>query len=235
MFLWFLIDKMIKNLLNLFFPQVCLACDNLLEANELNICTYCRHELPLTNFESAGDNDVTKRLYGRVELIAADALLRFSKKGLVQHLLHNLKYKGHEKVGVILGEWMGESIKRHQVFSTIDVVVPVPLHSKRLRQRGFNQVHKFGQALATALNCEFNTTVLQKTKATKTQVFKDRIKRWMDDDGLFVVTDLISLKGKHILLVDDIITTGATIETCANALSKIEGVTLSVATMAIAE
>lgn len=231
----FLIDKMIKNLLNLFFPEICLACDNLLEENEVNVCTYCRHEFPLTNFESVIDNDVTKRLYGRVQLRAADALLRFSKKGLVQHLLHNLKYKGHEQVGVFLGEWMGESLKRHPIFTTIDVVVPVPLHSKRLRQRGFNQVHKFGQELATALKCEFNTTVLQKTKATKTQVFKDRIKRWMDDDGLFVVTDLKSLKGKHILLVDDIITTGATIETCANALSKIEGITLSVATMAIAE
>ncbi len=230
-----LIDKMIINLLNLFFPKVCLACDNQLETNELYVCTFCRHELPLTNFESTIDNDVTKRLYGRVQLENASALFWFTKKGLVQHLIHNLKYKGHEDVGVFLGQWLGQELQQQEAFKTVDVVVPVPLHSKRLRQRGFNQVHKFGEELAAALGCDFNIEVLQKGKATKTQVFKDRLKRWIADDSLFVVTDYESLKGKHILLVDDIITTGATIEICANALSKIEGVTISVATMAIAE
>lgn len=224
-----------KNLLNLFFPQICLSCDNQLEINELYVCTLCRHELPLTNFESSTDNAVTKILYGRVLVQHASALLWFSKKGLVQHLLHNLKYKGHEDIGEFLGKWHGEELRQHNGFKTVDVVIPVPLHSKRLRQRGYNQVHKFGEQLATALECEFNTQVLQKTRATSTQVFKDRIRRWINDDALFVVTEFETLKGKHILLVDDIITTGATIETCANALCKIEGVSISVATMAIAE
>lgn len=226
---------MIINLLNLFFPQVCLSCDNPLEVNELYVCTVCRHELPLTNFESTTNNALTKKLYGRVLLRNASSLLWFSKKGLVQHLLHNLKYKGHEEIGEFLGKWLGEELSKRNEFRTVDVVIPVPLHSKRLRQRGFNQVHKFGKQLADALECDFNTEVLQKTKATTTQVFKDRIMRWINDDALFMVTEFETLKGKHILLVDDIITTGATIETCANALSKIEGVTISVATMAIAE
>ncbi|MEO5789850.1 MAG: phosphoribosyltransferase family protein [Gelidibacter sp.] len=226
---------MIINLLNLFFPKVCLACDDQLETSEVYVCTFCRHELPLTNFESTVHNDVTKRLYGRVQLENASALFWFTKKGLVQHLIHNLKYKGHEDVGKFLGQWLGQELKQQERFRTVDVVIPVPLHSKRLRQRGFNQVHEFGKELAEALECDFNTKVLQKDKATKTQVFKDRIRRWITDETLFVVTDYESLKGKHILLVDDIITTGATIEICANALSKIEGVTISVATMAIAE
>lgn len=226
---------MIKNLLNLFFPKVCFSCDNLLEENEMYVCTICRHELPLTNFESITDNEVTKRLYGRVQLKYASALLWFSKKGLVQHLIHNLKYKGHEDIGLFLGQWHGEELKLHEGFKTVEVVIPVPLHSRRLRQRGYNQVHKFAEALAVALDCEYNTSVLQKTKATKTQVFKDRIRRWITDEALFVVTEHESLKGKHILLVDDLITTGATLETCANALLKIDGVTISVATMAIAE
>ncbi len=230
-----LIDKMIINLLNLFFPKVCSACDNPLEANELCVCTFCRHELPFTNFECSLNNEVTKRLYGRVQLENASALLWFSKKGLVQHLIHNLKYKGQEHVGVFLGKWLGEELIKHEGFRTVDVVLPVPLHSKRLRQRGFNQVHKFGKELAKTLKCDFNTEILRKTKATKTQVFKDRIKRWINDDSLFVVTDYETLKGKHVLLVDDLITTGATIETCAKALSKIEGIRISVATMAIAE
>lgn len=226
---------MVKNLLNLFFPQVCLSCDSLLEANELYVCTLCRHELPLTRFDSVTTNDVTKILYGRVLVYSASAFLWFSKKGLVQHLLHNLKYKGHEEVGEFLGKWHGEELSKHEHFKSVDVVIPVPLHSKRLRQRGYNQVHKYAKELAHALECDFNTEVLQKTKATKTQVFKDRFRRWITDDALFVVTEFETLRGKHILLVDDIITTGATLETCANALCKIEGVTISVATMAIAE
>ncbi|MEO8774357.1 MAG: phosphoribosyltransferase family protein [Gelidibacter sp.] len=189
----------------------------------------------MTNFESTVNNEVTKRLYGRVQLENASALFWFSKKGLVQHLIHNLKYKGQEDVGMFLGKWLGEELNKHEEFKTVDVIIPVPLHSKRLRQRGFNQVHKFGKELAYALECDFNTEVLRKAKATKTQVFKDRLKRWINDDSLFIVTDYETLKGKHVLLVDDIITTGATIETCANALSKIEGIRISVATMAIAE
>lgn len=224
-----------KNLLNLFFPMVCLSCDHHLDVNERYVCTVCRHDFPLTNFESTTENPLTKMLYGRVLLKNATALLWFSKKGLVQRLLHNLKYKGHEEVGLFLGQWLGEDLRQRDGFKTIDVVVPVPLHAKRLRQRGYNQVHKFGEQLAAALGCEFNTEVLQKSKATTTQVFKDRIRRWVNDDALFMVTEFESLKGKHILLVDDIITTGATIETCANALSKIEGTTISIATMAIAE
>jgi ComF family protein len=146
-----------------------------------------------------------------------------------------LKYKGYEEVGEFLGKWHGEELRNHEGFKSVDVVIPVPLHSKRLRQRGYNQVHKYGKEIANAVDCDFNTEILQKSKATKTQVFKDRIRRWNNDDTLFMVTDYEILKGKHILLVDDIITTGATLETCANALLKIEGVTLSVATMAIAE
>lgn len=226
---------MIASLINLFFPKVCLACDQVLEANETYICVFCRHELPLTNFTSTVNNEVTRRLYGRVQLENAWALFWFSKKGLVQHLMHNLKYKGHEEVGLFLGQWMGQDLMRLEGFQTVDVVVPVPLHSKRQRQRGFNQVHKFGMELAHALQCDFNTSVLQKVKATKTQVFKDRIRRLITDESVFLVTEHQTLKGKHILLVDDIITTGATIETCANALTKIDGVKISVATMAIAE
>ncbi|WP_233530530.1 ComF family protein [Gelidibacter salicanalis] len=191
--------------------------------------------MPLTDFENIQENEVTKILYGRVQLSYASSLLWFSKKGIVQRLLHNLKYKGHEEVGEFLGQWLGEELYHHPGFKLVDVVIPVPLHSKRLRQRGYNQVHKFGKEIAQALNCDFNTSVLQKTKATKTQVFKDRLRRWNADDSVFSVTEYESLKGKHILLVDDIITTGATLETCANVLLKIEGVTLSVATMAIAE
>ncbi len=229
------IDKMIINLLNLLFPKVCLACEGHLSDNEIYVCTFCRNDLPVTNFHSGTDNAVEKRLYGRVNYKHATSLLWFNKKGIVQHLLHNLKYKGHEDVGMFLGKWLGEELSQIDLYKDIDVVVPVPLHKSKLRKRGYNQVDKFGKEIALALNIEFNDSVLVKTKATTTQVFKDRLKRILTHEADFSIADFHTLKGKHILLVDDIITTGATLEACANELITIEGVTISVATMAIAE
>lgn len=233
--LYLFIDKMIINLLNLFFPHVCLSCEAHLNDNEKHICTFCRNELPVTNFHSDIDNAVAKRLYGRVNYKNATSLLWFNKKGITQHLLHNLKYKGHEEVGVLLGKWLGEELSEVDAYKDIDVVVPVPLHKSKLRKRGYNQVDKFGKEIAQSLSVEFNNKVLIKTKATATQVFKNRLKRILTHDADFSLSEYNSLIGKHVLLVDDIITTGATIEACANQLLKIEGVSISVATMAIAE
>ena len=226
---------MIKNLLNLFFPQICSACSNHLSDNELQICTNCRHQLPVTNFHDDPENAVHKMLYGRVKLEHATALLHFSKKGKVQQLMHNLKYRGQEAIGQRLGEWLGEELKLLKSYQSIDVVVPVPLHKSKLKVRGYNQVDKFGQALAVALNATYNPSVLIKTANTKTQVFKDRLKRQSNTNGHFDLVNTDNLKGKHVLLVDDIITTGATIEACASQLLKIEGLQLSLATMAITD
>jgi ComF family protein len=189
----------------------------------------------VTNFPSDTENAVAKRLYGRVNFKYATSLLWFNKKGIVRHLLHNLKYKGHEEVGVFLGKWLGEELSQNEAYKTIDVVIPVPLHKSKLRKRGYNQVDKFAREIAKALSVEYNSGTLIKTKATTTQVFKDRLKRILTHDADFSISENSSLKGKHILLVDDIITTGATIEACANQLLMIEDVTISVATMAIAE
>lgn len=226
---------MVINLLNLFFPKVCLGCQNYLTDNEQTICTTCRHQLPLTNFHFDTSNAVHKIMYGRVKLDQATALLHFSKKGIVQQLMHNLKYRGHEVVGQFLGEWLGEELKNSESYKAVDVVIPVPLHKTKQKQRGYNQVDKFGKALASALKAEYNSNVLVKTSATKTQVFKDRLKRSSTVEANFTTTEQGTLKNKHVLLVDDIITTGATLEACANALLVIEGLKLSVATMAITD
>lgn len=206
-----------------------------LRDNEKVVCINCRHELPVTNFHFENNDAVKKVLYGRVQLENATALLHFSKKGLVQELLHNLKYRGHENIGSFLGNWLGGELKTIENYKTIDVVVAVPLHKNKRRERGYNQVTKFGMAIAKALNAAYNETTLIKVRRAKTQVFKDRISRFDDANTRFALSETDTLKAKHILLVDDIITTGATMEACATLLNTIENVKISIATMAIAE
>lgn len=226
---------MVKNLLNLFFPKVCEACQNVLTDNEIVICLKCRHQLPVTNFHFDHPEAVKKVLYGRVKLENATALLHFSKKSSVQQMLHNLKYRGHENISGFLGLWLGSELKSLDAYNTVDVVIPVPLYKTKQRQRGYNQVDLFGREIAKHLGVEFNNTVLVKTKATSTKVFQSRLKRWTEDSSTFSLTENQSLKGKHILLVDDLITTGATIEACASVLHSIDNIKLSLATMAIAD
>lgn len=226
---------MVKNLLNLFFPQVCEACNSVLSDNEFVICLKCRHQLPVTNFHFEDSDDVKKILYGRVKLENATALFHFAKKSIVQNLLHNLKYRGHEQIGEVLGKWLGGELKTIDAYKTINCVIPVPLYKTKLRKRGYNQVTRFGKAIAQELNVEFNDKLLIKTKPTKTQVFKGRFGRSENNKAVFDLSKDQNFNGKHILIVDDIITTGATIESCAAVLLKFDNIKLSLATMAIAD
>lgn len=226
---------MIKNLINIFFPKVCYGCDNILSDNEKYICTKCRHELPTTNFHFDNKEAVKKVLYGRVQLENATSLLRFEKRGIVQELLHKLKYKGYQDIGQFLGEWLGSELSLSKDYEDVDLVVSVPLDKRKLRKRGYNQVDRFSKAIATRLNVPQVDSVLQKISSTNTQVFKKRSSRWSNNDEVFKLKDSKSISGKHILLCDDIITTGATIESCVNELLKASDVKISVATMAIAQ
>ena len=224
----------VQNIFNLFFPKVCYTCNNQLTDNEIYVCTDCRHNLQVTNFHFNNDNFVSKIFYGRVKIDNATALFRFEKKSLVQQLLHNLKYRGFEDIGGFLGDWLGEELKTLDDYKNIDIVIPVPLHKKKLKKRGYNQVSKFGKHIADSLNAEYLDNVLIKITNTKSQVFKNRFARWNSHDELFTIQNKELITGKHILLVDDIITTGATIEACANILNKTRDIKISVATMAIA-
>jgi len=202
--------------------------------NEEFVCTGCRHDLPVTNFHFENPDQVKKVFYGRVELENATSLLRFQKKGKVQRLLHNLKYKGYQEVGEFLGAWLGEELKTIDLYKDIDVVIPVPLHKRKLKKRGYNQVSIFAKELAKSLRAECIESVLIKISDTKSQVNKSRLARWTASNEIFSIQNLGQIHNKHILLVDDIITTGATIEACSNQLLKAKNVKISVASMAIA-
>lgn len=225
---------MLKSIVNLFFPKVCNACNNLLNENMDAICLDCRHDLPLTNFHFDNSDIVKKVLYGRGEIENGTALFRFEKKGNVQRLIHNLKYKGHEHIGSVLGNWLGGELKTLENYNTIDVVIPVPLHKNKLKTRGYNQVAKFGQQIAEALNADYLDDVLLKVTNTKSQVNKKRLARWNSNEEQFTLENQTKIENKHILIVDDIITTGATLEACILVLNQAKNIKISIATMAIA-
>ncbi len=222
-------------LANLFFPLVCNGCKDTLSDNETFLCTTCRHNLPTTNFHLDNDPFVKNIFYGRAKIEAATALLRFEKKGLVQHLIHQLKYGNNESVGDFFGGWLGEELSNSDQYKNIDIVIPVPLHSSKLKKRGYNQVTKFGQNIAKSLNVDYTENVLIKiTSTAKSQARKNRLERWELNNETFSVNQIEQLNNKHILLVDDIITTGNTLEACIIELNKAENIKISIATIAIA-
>ncbi len=223
-----------KSLINLFFPKVCYACSNYLSDNEDTICINCRHDLPITDFHFNNDDSVKKVLRGRANIAHGTALFRFEKKGPVQRLIHGLKYKGYEHIGELLGDWLGGELSEIEAYKAIDMVIPVPMHPKKLKKRGYNQVAKFGQQIAKALNAEYVDDVLVKISNTKSQTTKGRLARWNNANEIFAVKNILKIENKHVLLVDDIITTGATLEACASALSQAKIIKISIATMAIA-
>lgn len=225
---------MLKNIINLFFPPVCSGCNSLLITNEKVICTPCRHKIPLTNHHINPENEAFKKFYGRIPVEYASALLYFHKKGIVQELIHNLKYKGQEEIGTVLGEWYADDLKNLAIIKSVDQIIPVPLHKRKLRERGYNQVTNFGLALSKNLNLDYNDAVLLRKIYSKTQSKKNLLNRSDGIDSTFDVSFTEKDHNKHFLLIDDVITTGSTLEACSNALLKIPGAKISVVCMAMA-
>ncbi|WP_418264296.1 ComF family protein [Flavobacterium faecale] len=203
--------------------------------NENIICTQCRHEIPITNHHLLKENEAFKKFYGRIDIEHASALFYFHKKGIVQELIHNLKYRGHEEIGTLIGEWYVEDLKKIKSLETVDAIIPVPLHPKKHKLRGYNQVTEFGKSIAKGLNLPFEDQILIRTKHTKTQSKKNLLGRTENIESLFDVHFSEKEHQKHFILVDDIITTGATLEACCRALQKIPSIKISIICMAMAD
>ena len=220
-------------MLNLLFPRVCGACSSPILKSEGIICTQCRNNLPLACYHRTNNDFMKKVFYGRFPVENATALFEFQKKSITQELLHNLKYRGQKNIASFLGKWLGAELAKIPAYQDIDIVIPVPLHKQRRKKRGYNQVTGFGKEIALALGVSFREDLLLKVSKTNSQVFKKRGARY-DDSQIFLLKQPASIENQHILLVDDIVTTGATLETCATELLKGTNVSISIATMAIA-
>ena len=190
--------------------------------------------MPLTKYHLDSKNEAVKKFYGKIEIGHASAFLYFNKKGIVQELIHNLKYKGQEEIGTIIGNWHVEDLKDLNLKIPFDSVIPVPLHKKKFRERGYNQVTTFGKALAEGLNIPYNDSVLYRKKYSKTQSKKNLLGRSENIQNIFDIIHTEENQNKHFLLVDDVLTTGATLEACSRALLKIPGAKISIVCMAMA-
>jgi ComF family protein len=225
----------LADFISLLFPELCQACGESLVIGEELICTDCLYNLPFTNFHLKPDNVVAQQFWGKINLEAAYSLCYFTKGGKMQHLLHQFKYKGAQKVGNLLGNIAGDQLANNPVFNSADLIIPVPLHKSRLMKRGYNQSSCFAEGLSQKLNALVEENNLVRVRATETQTHRSRFSRFENMKEVFVLKNPEALINKHVLLVDDVVTTGSTLEACGAALLKVEGLKLSIATIAYAE
>lgn len=227
------LPNILNDLNTVLFPLVCFGCNARLYRGEPILCVACRDQLPLTEFNFVTENPVDRVFYGRIPICKASSFLFFYENGIVQNLMHHLKYRKQPQIGDFLGAWYGHILREDQGLPLLDLVIPVPLHPGKLRKRGYNQVSGFGRELAAKLGTPMREDVLEKVTQTRTQTQKSRIFRWKHQSPQFRVSKGELLKGKKVLLVDDVITTGATLEACTKALKSAAIVEVYIATIAM--
>ncbi len=218
----------------LFFPPICTSCGNHLFKHETLICQMCLRHLPRTYFEKHPyENQVSIIMWGRCKVECAFSLFYYRKGERVQHLLHEVKYRGNQKLGFELGRQLGKVI-RQEAEIELDAIIPIPLHPRKRKMRGFNQAEVISEGLSEILGVSLNTSDVYRNTHTASQTRKGRFERWQNVENIFGVDKAHQLTGKHLLIVDDVITTGSTMEACINQLTAIDGVKVSIATIACA-
>lgn len=229
------LQQLAKDFIGLLYPEVCICCGEDLVAKEEYLCTACIFKLPKTNFHNIPDNPLAKVFWGRVDVNAVAAYCHYQKGNIVQDIVHEIKYKGKKELGVSIGKLYGNELKSAKEFSSADYIVYIPLHPKKLKKRGYNQSACFAQGLSETLGIPVLHDAMIRVKNTETQTRKSRYERWENVEGIFKVEKTEELKGKHVLLVDDIITTGATIEACVLELNKVPVSNVNVAAIGCAD
>lgn len=224
---------LLYDLVHLFYPYGCIICGNRLLRNENYLCTACLFELPRTSFQDYTDNIMHRLFWGRVPVCYATALFYFSSSDQYQPLLYQLKYYGHKEIGQIMGKMLGEELLGSS-FTEVDAIVPVPLHPRKYRKRGYNQSESIARGIGAILNKPVYTHVLYRAVDTDTQTRKSKYERWRNIQGVFEMHPDMRLTQQHILIVDDVITTGFTLEACALPLLNDPTNKVSLAALAMA-
>lgn len=224
----------IEDFFSLLYPDLCAGCKTNLFKSEHVVCTSCKYHLPYTNFHLDTHNKASRQLLGRFDFNAVASYLYFTKSSRVQNIMHQLKYNNRPETGSKMGEMYGDVLKNSTIFNSADLIVPVPLHPDRLKKRGYNQSEFFAKGLAKSMNIPVGNELKRKI-STESQTKKSRFSRYENMKDVFYVAEPEKIAGKHILLVDDVLTTGATIEACALQLLKMPQTTISIATIAFTE
>jgi ComF family protein len=227
-----LIKNLLSDTIHLFYPHLCTGCgSDLLHKHHL-LCLKCINRLPHTYFARYPGNPVEKYFWGRLNIVAAHSEFYFAKDAIIQHLIHQLKYKGNTAIGHYLGELLGDTLLKSGRFSTIDRIVPLPLYPDKEHKRGYNQAAIIAQGISVIMNIPVLNGNVIRQRSTATQTLKHRDERWENVDRSFTVKDAAAIKHKHLLLVDDVVTTGATLEACGSVMMREANCSLSIATLA---
>lgn len=221
-----------KSFVHLFFPRVCCGCGSDLIAEHALFCIHCEASMPLTGFENFPANPIEKIFWGRAEIKAAAAHLYFTSGSAVQHSLHLLKYKGRKEIGIYFGRQMGKQLNISRRFLDCEIIVPLPLFAASEKKRGYNQATQIAEGLSQQLKIPVVQDAVFRVKKTETQTHKSRIQRWKNMESTFKIRDPQKIYGKHILLVDDVLTTGASLEACAGVLLSVPDIRISIACLA---
>ncbi len=220
--------------MSIIYPRTCAACGNNLLKYENLICTKCLYYLPKTNYHNEKDNPVSQLFWGRVNIENATSYYYFYKGSKFQRLIHRLKYQGQKEIGFELGKCLGAVLSFATLYDDVEIIVPVPLHPKREKKRGYNQSDWIANGMAESMKIPVDTKLLYRAIASETQTRKSRFERWENVESIFKLRDKEALKNKHIILIDDVVTTGSTLEACANTLLDVENAKVSIATLAVA-
>ena len=216
------------------FPHVCTGCGNDIISSKNILCLSCLHSMPETQFQFFQSNPVEKSFWGRLSIQAVTAQYYFTKESLMQILLHELKYKGNRELGIYLGRLMGEQIIQSERFTGIEALIPLPLFPSRERKRGYNQSELLCRGMSEIMMIPVIKDAVIRNKFTDSQTKKGRIERWKNMEGKFEIMNAASICNRHVMLVDDVITTGATMEACGTELLNIQGLSLSLASLCYA-
>lgn len=230
-----LIKDWLSSFLSLLFPRCCLVCGRPLAKGEECICTMCNINLPRTNYHLQEDNPVEQLFWGKIPLERATSFFFYRKGSDFRQILHQLKYGGRKELGATMGRYMASELLPSGFFKGIDVIIPVPLHKKKQQLRGYNQSEWIVRGIAAVTGISVNTESIIRRKNTETQTRKSTFERWENVDGIFELYSSEHLQGKHVLVVDDVLTTGATTVACASALMEVQGIRISILTLAVAE